>query len=350
VLIKCYDQIPGCIALVVNSALSPNEADNAFLGAGAYFGFTQGLKRALFSSEAGQGSAPIAHAAARTDKPAREGVVGGLEPFIDTLVICTLTAMVILVTGTWNRDALGELPARVEIQSELTSGDPEITLAPTVPVEELPAPHGGHSWRSGDTLFVLVEHNGDANADTGNTRMRLRGVIERGTGADELPNERLTVNWASISVPDDATEVSFVSRGVYRDLDGAPLTGYAFDRAFPGLGKWLISIASLLFAVSTMISWSYYGEMATLFLFGQKMTVVYKVIFLVFIAIAPLAAYNSAVLLTIIDLGTGLMLWANLPILFLFGGRAVMNLNGYVKDWRSDNFVRGRKPPKDSGL
>ncbi len=347
VLIKFYDQVPGCISLVVSSALSPNEAGGAFLGAGAYFGFTQGLKRALFSSEAGQGSAPIAHAAARTDKPAREGVVGGLEPFIDTLVICSLTALVILVTGTWNRDALGELPPRVEIQAEGEPGEVGVTLAPTVSVAELPAPYGGHEWRAGDTLFVVLEHDGAVDNDTANTRMRLRGVIERGTDENERPNDRLTVKWDTVSLPDDATEATFVSRGVYRDLDGAPLTGYAFDRAFPGLGKWLVSLASLLFAISTMISWSYYGEMATLYLFGPKMTVVYKMIFLVFIAIAPLAAYNSSVLLTIIDLGTGLMLWANLPILFLFGGRAVMNLNGYVSDWRNDRFVRGRKPPAD---
>ena len=64
------------------------------------------MKRALFSNEAGQGSAPIAHAAAKTDESAREGIVGGIGPFIDTLCICTVTALVILLTGTWNRDAI----------------------------------------------------------------------------------------------------------------------------------------------------------------------------------------------------------------------------------------------------
>ncbi len=61
------------------------------------------MKRAIFSNEAGQGTSPIAHSAAKTDEPVREAVVAGLEPFIDTIVVCTLTALVIIVTGTWNR-------------------------------------------------------------------------------------------------------------------------------------------------------------------------------------------------------------------------------------------------------
>ena len=61
-----------------------------------------GVKRGLFSNEAGQGSAPIAHAAAKTDEPVSEGVVALLEPFIDTIVICTMTALVIIITGVWN--------------------------------------------------------------------------------------------------------------------------------------------------------------------------------------------------------------------------------------------------------
>ena len=61
------------------------------------------MKRAVFSNEAGQGSSAIAHAAAKTDEPVREGLVGGLEPFIDTIVVCTFTALIILSTGIWNR-------------------------------------------------------------------------------------------------------------------------------------------------------------------------------------------------------------------------------------------------------
>ncbi|MBT8144904.1 MAG: amino acid carrier protein, partial [Gammaproteobacteria bacterium] len=89
VLIVNADQIPSMFALIVSSAFSPTEATGAFLGGTMASAFLFGLKRALFSNEAGQGSSPIAHSAAKTDEPVREGVVAGLEPFIDTLVVCT---------------------------------------------------------------------------------------------------------------------------------------------------------------------------------------------------------------------------------------------------------------------
>ena len=75
----------------------------AFIGGTAGYAFLFGMKRALFSNEAGQGSSPIAHSAAKTNEPIREAVVAGLEPFIDTIVVCTFTALVILSTGIWNR-------------------------------------------------------------------------------------------------------------------------------------------------------------------------------------------------------------------------------------------------------
>jgi AGCS family alanine or glycine:cation symporter len=94
-------QIPSMLALIVTSAFEPLEASNAFIGGTAGYAFMYGMQRALFSNEAGQGSSAIAHSAAKTDEPIREGVVAGLEPFIDTIVVCTMSALVILVTGIW---------------------------------------------------------------------------------------------------------------------------------------------------------------------------------------------------------------------------------------------------------
>ena len=98
-------QVPAMFALIFTEAFSPSEGVGAFIGGTAGYGFLKGLQRAFFSSEAGQGSAPIAHSAAKTEEPVREGVVSGLEPFIDTLVVCTVTGLVILSSGVWNRDA-----------------------------------------------------------------------------------------------------------------------------------------------------------------------------------------------------------------------------------------------------
>ena len=100
----------------------------------------RGIERALFSSEAGQGSAPIAHSAVQTKEPVRE-VVAGLEPFIDTLVVCTITALVILSTGAWNRDA----EATVATDAITFAADPEAEVPGWprwTPSQNTPKPHG----------------------------------------------------------------------------------------------------------------------------------------------------------------------------------------------------------------
>jgi AGCS family alanine or glycine:cation symporter len=99
--------------LIFRSAFSATEASGAFIGGTVGYAFLYGMKRAIFSNEAGQGTSPIAHSAAKTSEPVRESVVAGLEPFIDTIVVCTLTALVIIVTGTWNRPAEAVLPDEV---------------------------------------------------------------------------------------------------------------------------------------------------------------------------------------------------------------------------------------------
>ncbi len=97
VLILNIDQVPSMFALIVKSAFLPAEASGAFIGGAVGYAFLFGMKRALFSNEVGQGSSPIAHAAAKTKEPVREAVVAGLEPFIDTIVVCTLTAMASMI-------------------------------------------------------------------------------------------------------------------------------------------------------------------------------------------------------------------------------------------------------------
>jgi AGCS family alanine or glycine:cation symporter len=115
VLAVNVQEIPSMFALIFRCAFAKTEAAGAFLGGTFGFVFAQGMKRALFSNEAGLGSAPIAHAAAKTNEPAREGIVGGMGPFIDTICICSLTALVIISTGTWNRGPIGEMTGVVEL-------------------------------------------------------------------------------------------------------------------------------------------------------------------------------------------------------------------------------------------
>lgn len=86
-------EIPAMFGLIFRSAFSPTEASGAFIGGTMGYAFLYGMKRAIFSNEAGQGTSPIAHSAAKTSEPVRESVVAGLEPFIDTIVTCTVTAL-----------------------------------------------------------------------------------------------------------------------------------------------------------------------------------------------------------------------------------------------------------------
>ena len=131
VLFANFGQIPEMLGLIITSAFVPTEATGAFVGGTVASAFLFGMKRAVFSNEAGQGSSAIAHAAAKTDEPVREGLVGGMEPFIDTIVVCTFTALIILSTGIWNRApdiAFESVPQAV--QSEDGWSFPDTPLGP----------------------------------------------------------------------------------------------------------------------------------------------------------------------------------------------------------------------------
>jgi len=102
-----YEQVPAAIRLIVSDAFTGTAATGGFVGSTFLMTMVWGVRRGLFSNEAGQGSSPIAHAAARTKYPAREGLVASLEPMVDTLIICTMTALVIILTGAWSSGIKG---------------------------------------------------------------------------------------------------------------------------------------------------------------------------------------------------------------------------------------------------
>jgi AGCS family alanine or glycine:cation symporter len=107
ILVAEYDRILPTIAMIVSDAFTGTAATGGFVGSTFFATMIWGVRRGLFSNEAGQGSSPIAHAAAKTKYPAREGLVASLEPLVDTLIICTMTALVILLTGAWHSGIKG---------------------------------------------------------------------------------------------------------------------------------------------------------------------------------------------------------------------------------------------------
>ncbi|MCC5822740.1 MAG: amino acid carrier protein [Phycisphaerales bacterium] len=377
VLFANFTEIPSMFGLIFRSAFSTAEASGAFLGGTFGYAMVWGIKRALFSSEAGQGSSPIAHSAAKTDEPVREGVVAGLEPFIDTIVVCTLTALVILSSGAYNRDSEAGFGTEAEIrivQATNSAGDP-IENSWTLETDALPpmspdarrirrTAEGQSGWRNGETVFVVVRAELDSN--TGRDLRRITGTVNRDQEAGEW-----LVSWNTLSseIRPEFREAEDGSPdfGIYGDYAGASLTAYSFDRVIPGLGMILVTVAAWLFAVSTMISWSYYGEQAVQFLFGNlrqktldKVVFFYKLFYCACILLTTVLAMplftasdgsKRAVLSTDAELdmwttlGLGVMLVVNIPIMLLFGHKAMRAYHDYFRRMESGGDDAHEIPP-----
>lgn len=319
-------EIPGMMVLIFKSAFSTHEASGAFVGGTMGFAFMYGMKRALFSNEAGQGSSPIAHSAAKTDEPVREGIVAGLEPFIDTLVVITFSALVILSTGVWNRGA----EARYDVPPEVV---PVAVDEWSLETKAIPQ-RDDDEWVDGQLVFAIIE--AQANPKSGNNLHRLNGTV-----TDE--NGILVVNWNTVS---STVKPVLHENGVYGSYVGATLTAKAFDTVTPGLGKWLITLAVWLFAISTMISWSYYGEQGIVFLMGERAVLGYKLIYCLLIIVATMGYIRTDVELdNLTSLGTGVMLLANIPIIWIFGKQAMSAYHNYVGRLKSGRMGPGHAPP-----
>ena len=331
VLVVKSADVPALLALVVREAFSETTAGGAFLGATAWFGMTTGLRRALFSNEAGQGTSPMAHSAAKTREPVREGIVAGLEPFVDTCVVCTLTALVILVTGTWNRESMGPLNGSLSIVSDGAS----VTLLAPTSIDALPKPKGDDQWLEGQGFFLIGEVP-DVQKNTGAKLVKIKGKIVAG------PDGVLSIAWEK---PPLGAKVNPAS-GVYRDLLGAALTGLAYDRAIPGLGKYMVTIVCWLFAYSTLISWCFYGETASVFLLGKWSVMPYRLIYCIATAAITLPGMieTEKDLGNLSDLGSGFMLVANVPIILIMAPKAVAGIREYFRKLDSGAFGPGQKP------
>jgi len=305
---------------------------------------------------------PSAHAAAKTSEPAREGVVGGIGPFIDTICICTLTALVILTTGTWNRDAIGDLGQPLELVELVATEDEDLAatedededgerkrewqVSADVSISALPQSRWGE-WKKNTGFYLLANVPGAVHQDTGNSRVKLKGkVVEKKVeGRSEEAPAVLTIQWEPVELDlgewsGDVSTVALTDLGVHRDYGGAVLTGHAFDRAFPGLGKWLVTLAAWLFAISTMISWSYYGEQGMVYMLGERSVLPYKFVYLLLVVYASNWIGDASDMIVLMDLGTGAMLWANIPIVLGLGYLAVRCMRSYDDDLRAGKFPR----------
>ena len=319
------EQLPGVFASIFRSAFSPHEATGAFIGGTAGYAFLFGMKRALYSNEAGQGSSPIVHAAARTREPAREGIVAGLEPFIDSLIVCTFSALVILVSGVWNRepDARFLTAPRVEPAAE-----GRWTLV------EMPAPTLAEGViANGQRVYVIV--HADPNHRTNNDLHRLHGTARRDAAGIA------TIEWDSLA---SGVRPALAQSGLWLDYVGATLTARAFDTAWDGFGKWLVTLACWLFAYSTMISWIYYGEQGVVYLFGARVVMAFRIMICLLMVLAGTRLVETATEVdALTTLGTGVMLWVNIPLTILLASQAMRAYRDYTTRLDRGDFAAERR-------
>ena len=339
VIVTRASEIPDMFALIFKEAFAPSEAAGAFLGGTMGYGFLKGMQRALFSNEAGQGSAPIAHSAAKTDEPVREGVVAGLAPFIDTICVCTITAMVILLSGTWNRkpalEFVGDAPAVVQVE-----GKPDTWQFATVPVRVKDTVDTQGQMKDGTELMMVVD--ADKRDDTGMGIHAIPATL-RNAGKDSTSEEEV---WkVEFKEFESNAKPTIREPGVYFEFKGATLTAKAFDRVLPGLGLWIVPATAWLFAFSTIISWSYYGEQGVSYLLGRAAVMPYRIIYCLLIIITAQMISTQNQLDTLSTLGTGVMLWANIPIMLIFGPMAMKAYHEYIGRLK-DGTMESHAAPK----
>lgn len=257
---------------VLSDVFTGSAATGGFLGATIAYAFNRGVNRGLFSNEAGQGSAPIAHAAAKTDEPVSEGMVSILEPFIDTIIICTLTGLVILSSGVWSEkhwNTFDRSDMDIVAGVYLESNDND--------KKQL------YSYLNGLSNSEVEEFNGEIQVvngkpvSSGFTIINARSLAEKVTFTVGDPEDTFT---GTLKVVDGQLLKDNITVSGDSLIHSANLTALAFTRGFFGdSGKYIVSIGLLLFAFSTAIAWSYYGDRAMTYLFGPRSVMPYRVVY-----------------------------------------------------------------------
>ena len=264
ILLRNAGALPGAFAQIFQYAFAPVAVGGGFVGVVIQQTIQKGVARGVFSNESGLGSAPIAHAAAKTNEMAREGMVAMLGPFIDTIVVCSMTALVIIVTGAWH----------------VHSHTGEMLYGP-----------------GGQGVPVLVQIEGEGVRVVGHPGM-------------------------------DAKPFQDADGDFYRVPTSTSLTIAAFEAGLGPLGRWIVAVGIMLFAYSTMISWSYYGERCWFYLLGPRATTPYRVVFCVFIVVGTVSGLDLVWLVA--DNLNALMAIPNLIGVIGLAGVVVKETKDYV--------------------
>jgi AGCS family alanine or glycine:cation symporter len=268
VILVNLPQVGASFIAVFRDAFTGSAAAGGFLGASFAYAFNRGVNRGLFSNEAGQGSAPIAHAAAKADEPVSEGIVSILEPFIDTIIICTLTGLVILSSGVWTE----------KLENRFQRFDMEILA-------------GKYSDQVEEDKAALFEHLnfGGENLAPYTGEIRIEYGVAVSSGFTILHNRSVAEEVVYLKDDQPFTGVVTVVAGELDEklvirgkslVHSVSLTTEAFTRgAFGEFGKYIVSVGLVLFAFTTAVAWSYYGDRAMTYLFGVRSVMPYRVLY-----------------------------------------------------------------------
>ena len=261
VLVLNIDRLPGALADIFGMAFTPAAGVGGFAGAAVMLAIQMGVARGIFSNEAGLGSAPIAHAAAETDNPVRQGSVAMLGTFIDTIIVCTITGLVIVTSGQWKVES-SDYTACVErggaIQREVST-----------------------AWGIDRTKQLCVEGEDSVN--------RLQ--------------------------------------------TGATLTTAAFESELPAFGHYIVALGLVLFAFTTVLGWSVYGERCVEYLFGVGAILPFRMLWVLAIPVGATIKLSFAWLVA--DTLNALMAIPNLLALLLLSPVVFRITRGYFEGQKS---------------
>ena len=309
ILLMNYQMVIPAFWTIITNAFNP-QAGVLGVGSGTLIlTLSYGVQRGIFSNEAGQGSAPIAHSAAKTDQPVREGVVALLEPFIDTLIVCSITGLVIVSTGAWDMHHSASVnPSDGAIEYVIhETEDPE---QQNVLFFENGVPVNGEMQRYSAVVDTMYVDRAETEYFTG----RIEGA---GT--------------APVAFSKDGQILDRIYGGVVET--GAPLTARAFEIGLSPLGAGgglLVTISVILFGISTSISWSYYGDRAAQYLFGFKSIFWYRLAFVGMHFVGAITALTT--IWAFGDVMLGLMAFFNIIALFALSGVIVRITKNYFED------------------
>ncbi len=334
ILVINFGDVPSAFAAIFTEAFNPT-AGVAGTGIGVFLLTLQyGVQRGLFSNEAGQGSAPIAHSAAKTDEPVSEGVVALLEPFIDTILICTLTGLVIISTGVFTARVATEIPL----------GNANVSYVST----------------NADGVYNRVSTEPDMIRFTNGVGDSPVNIAWLGVGVDTLytdpdrtdPFDGVLFPRSDRAEADGANITTLYGNAV---RNSAPLTTLAFEQGLApvglsGLGRYIVLISVLLFALSTSISWSYYGDRCANYLFGPKAILPFKIVFVVMHFVGATLAVTT--IWDLGDLALSLVTLPNVIALIVLSGTLKKLTDSYFerRPWEENEVVHKRVVEEERAL